>query len=452
MSAMSILSRIGGAFSTKREFTLARPVQSDEPVPISQKVTPEKNRVPLDMLEAVYAESPVIFNSINKYTQILSRVNMKLLGDEKSVKFFNDFLDMIGKRGGEKTWEILKYDILKFTCMFGRMPVELIFNKEGTRVLDLDSIDPKTFDYAKTSSQKIVLNEYGNPIGYTQKLPFMYEPIIKIQPPPNVKLDTNSLYFPAERIALFKLFNLGDGFYPLGLIEPIYTTYIRHKASEEGFANANFRAGNPVPAMKIGNDMHQPTEEQIKNAVEDLKTMNSKSAFAYAYYNELGYLETKGDKRGLRTFLDYWVDMEVAGIGIPKAFATSEGGETNRATLARQEYIMKLSLTDVLNRIGSVIQNKIFETIAKYERENGNNIYAPKVMWNEIVLEELDSKAVRLVKYAQAGLIRPTPELEEFIRKIEELPISDIPKDEPIKKEEAKIGEKNGIGNTRTKE
>lgn len=421
---MSLTSRIRSIITPERVF-LNKSIENNETaVPISQKVAPALNRVPREILLATYLESPVIFNSTNKVTQILARTKYELQGDEHSVSFFQELLDSIGTKGGDKTWKSMKYDIFMSQVAFGWQPTELIYNEKGDKIVDLDTIDPITFDYAKNVQSRIALDEYGNPVGYIQSLNNYIGPVQqKITPPEAVRLLTNQIYIPPERVALFKLHTMGTGFYPIGLIEPIYNTYIRHKAAEEGFATAAYRLGNPVPYAKIGDALHQPSEDKLKKAAEKLKEMNANSSFSSAYYDNIEFLETK-ESRNLRTFLDYWVDMEVAGIGLPRAFATGEGGETNRATLARQEYFVKLALQDVLDKTAETIRFKIFKKIADLENANskGQKIVPPIFVFKDIALEELDSKSVRLVKYATSGLITPSKDTENFIRKMEDLP------------------------------
>ena len=118
---MSIGSRIQGLFSTNKEFELKSTLVSSRPDVISIKETPFGGRVPRDNLEAVYMESPVVFNTINKITQLIMSTNYKLEGDAKSVKFFEDFLYTIGQRGGNKTWNSLLYDIFKYQFIYSQL-------------------------------------------------------------------------------------------------------------------------------------------------------------------------------------------------------------------------------------------------------------------------------------------------------------------------------------------
>lgn len=424
---MGVGSSIRNFFSgdSNRVFTLAKSIIGGVPSPLGIKTTPEIQRINPQYLEQVYIESPVIFNTINKIVQIIMSSNYHLEGDKKTVAFFEEFIDNIGFRGGENDWVTLIGEIFKFQCIYGYSPVELIYGKDSKEIVDLDIIDPKKFDYAKTGSFVIALDKFGNPVGYVETIPSIVQipQPLKIQPPEGVTLMGNQIFFPPERIAYFKLYTIGDGFYPIGLVEPIYKTYIRQKATEDGFANASYRLGFPLAKAEIGDALHEPTEQQLREASEELKDINSRTSFAHAYYNKLTILESKHPER-LKEYLNYWVEQEITGMGMPKALATGAGEATNRATLARQEYIAKMTLKDIVKRTTMTIESKIFFRIAELHNISNpkDRIGVPKIIWGEIALEELDSKCKRLVDYAKAKLLTPTPEIEKWIKQNEELP------------------------------
>jgi hypothetical protein len=436
---MSLADSIRNAFGSSRTFELKSPISSRErPDPIAVKTTPHYDfdryvKVDLGQLELAYRNSPVIFNTINKIVQIIMSTPREFVGDEKSVKWFNEFFDMLGKRGGENDWEILLNKIFLYQCIYGKLPMELIYSKDGSEIVDLDLVDPKKFDYARTSATQIAMDPYGNPLGYVENLPGMVMAPKRIEPPKGVVLFQNQIFFPADRIALFKLYTVGDGFDAIGLVEPIYDTYLRHKISENGFANAAKRLSQPIPVGKVGDEMHAPTEAQLDSTLNELAAMDTKSAFAIPYYNEITLLEAKQPEK-VRAYLDYFIMTEVTGMGLVLAFATSAGEATNRSTLARQEYICKLTLKDIINRTTAIINSKIISRIVDVHNENypENKINPVKLKWGEVVLEELDSKADRMAKMAKVGLLKPTQDLDDFIRNIEKLPKERIPFDKNI--------------------
>jgi len=390
-------------------------------IPLVSKATPDIMRVDKEKLEACYIEDETIFKAINFISQLIMKAGYHFEGEDNSVAFVEGFFEGIGSRGGLITVEELLERTFRYQCIYGDAFWEIIRagNKTGKipgTINDLDIIDPKRMDYAKTTRQLIALDKSLNPIGYTYRLPYGIEPPKIIEPPENVILTGREIFLPPERIAHFKMFPFGEGFYGLGLIEPIYTITQWKLKNLEGFGNAAIRLGNPLIVGKVGDAAHEPTTDQIQSMANELKDISAQNAFAHSYYDQLYILESKG-VRFLRTYLDFWVDQQVTGLMVPKPFATGLGEATNRATLKSQEYMLKLSLYPIIKRTLSEIQRKIISPLCI-----DRNLRPPKMVWGEIALEEMDAKVDRITKLVKAGLIQPDRRLEDFIRKIEELP------------------------------
>jgi len=412
-------------FGGRRSFNLASAVSKISPVPVAKKATPELERmVPgqLKELEQCYTKNGIIHNSINVLTQIIMSAGYSLKGSKEAVEYFSEFFDNVGYTGGETNWRNILTKTFQYQFIYGFCPWEIIYGTiekgslKKSAIVDLDIIDPKRFDYAKDSSDRIALDDYGNPVGYTQSVPSMERVNNKIAPPPQVSLQGNKIFLPPERVAHFKLYEVGDGFYGIGLIEPIYKSYLRQLAVEDGFANASYRVGFPLIDASVGDETHDATPEQITKVAEQLKDINSLTAFSHPSWLKIGLLESRQSAK-IRNFLDYWMDVMITGMGIPKAFATGLGETTNRSTLNRQEYIFKIRLKDIIERTVGVLESKVIRRISQV-----NRVPPVKIQWGEISLEELDSKMERIARCAKHGLITPNPETEDYIREIEGMP------------------------------
>ncbi len=419
-------------------------VVDDSSIPTGMKTTPTISRVSKAELEAVYMSEPNMFNAINKTYQLIMSAGYRLLGDAKSVKFFEEFFRTIGSRGGELEWIELLTSIFKHQLIYGEAWIEKIpAKRDSEKIVDLQLIDPKKMNYAKDSENKIALDVYGNPLGYVEKLPIEYTIEKKQIPPKPVTLDTNEIFFNPDQIAHFKLYTIGDSFYPIGIIEPTYRTIVRKLNMEQALANSVDRNGFPRLLIEIGDDNHEPTEEMIQRAVEKIKDLNYMGVIGHPYWMKTKMVEASNPEK-LQQHLEYYTDQICTGTGLPKALVTGLGAETNRATLNRQESLAKLTLKDTIRRTLKSFEKEVVEPVAF-----SNGVNPVKFLWGEISIEELDGKATRLTKYTQAGLIIPDKGIEKVLRKFEDLPEAEDPdaitKAREIKKSKEEEKPKEGL-------
>jgi len=399
--------------------------ESGEPSTI--KTTPNVTRVGLQELELTYMNNPTIFNGINKIVQTIMSASHEIVAkDPKIQAYFEKMVADLGHSGSDITWEELLSDIYKQQCIYGRAFVENIFNKKHNRIVDWDLIDPKKMDYAKDSNGRIVLDKFGRPIGYFEKIQMWdvdsltaaREQTEKESFPNGVTapVDSKVIFLYPEQVAQIKLFTVGDGFYGIGLIEPIYKTSLRKMNIEEAMANAIYRHGFPIIWAQLGDMNHEPTPQQIENMLEKLKDINFKQEIATPYYYQLHMLESKKAEK-LREHLEYYKEQEVAGLGIPKPFATGGAEGSNFATLGNQSSMFQLTLRDIISKTTYAIEKYMFKPVCEYEGFKE----IPKIKWDIVGAGELDAKANRILKYIQAGILSPDMKISEFIKKIESL-------------------------------
>lgn len=400
-------------------------VEAEAAIPITAKTTPEEIRIDLKSLETVYMTNGTVFNGVNKIVQTIMAAGYSLVdSNQRRKQFYERFLDNIGSTGGKLTRDELFTRIFQYQCIYGGAWVENIYNKKGNRILDLDTINSTQMDYAKNSMNKIVLDPVGNPVGFTQTIPLSagisISELRKFPAPPKVSLKHNQIFLPPERVVQFKLYTVGDGFYPIGLIEPIYNQSLWKGNVEKGLANFIYRLGFAPLTITVGDLNHEPTPAQIERALEKGKDLSNKQVIAVPYWYKLQTIEVRKLEK-MKDNLEYFKEQEIAGMGIPKPFVTGGGEDTNRATLVNQSKIFRLTLKDIISRTIATIHRDIFQKIAELEGFNGY----PKIKWGEVQEEEMADKADRMAKYANAKLLTPTPEIEKYIKKIENLEIEE---------------------------
>jgi len=405
---MTLFSNIIGAGYTEEIVTLAKKESVEKAVPttVQAPYPQEVKRVSAWDLETCYIFDPIIFNAINKNVQTIMAAGYKVTCKDKKVEeWFNDFLNNIGKTGGDITWNELLEVTFQNLMIYGRHYVETVLNIYQSEVLDLVSLDPKLMDYARDSMRRIVVDEYGKPIGYTQQLPYGLDITDKGDPVPEgsgVVLINRQIFILPERIAYLKLYTYGNRFDGLGLIEPAFKSIVRKQNIEEAQANSIYARGTYPIVDYVGNENHFPTPNMIKSASEKLSEMSHNRYFALPYWHKLEPIEVKQSEVVDNT-MKWLRESASASLGMPMAFATGSGEATNRATLGTLQKFMEFALKDMVGRVCAQMKQQIFRRICAYN----NFSEIPDLIWGDIGAESMDDKALRLQNYVKVGALNP---------------------------------------------
>jgi hypothetical protein len=248
-------------------------------------------------------------------------------------------------------------------------------------------------------------------MGYTQAIPMSFTAKVSGDPwPKEVPQESQKIFLLPERIAHFKLFTVGDGFKPIGLLEPTYLESMWKLNIEKGLANSIYLSGFPIRVAYVGDKEHEPNLEQVEYYTDQIKNLNYNQNLGLPYYVKMELLESTHPEK-MQDNLNYFREQEVTSLGIPKPFATGGGEATNRSTLNSQDKMFKLTLKDITRRTCSVIERQIFRRIAELE---GFKVY-PRIVFNEIEETEESDRADVLIKSVQAGIMTPQEVRNEFI-------------------------------------
>lgn len=377
------------------------------------------NRVKLEELEASFLYDPIVFNSITKKKQLIIAAGYELRAKQEKVRnFFLKFFASIGQVGEEMTLKQLFGIIFKNGYIFGKHFVELVYNEDMTKILDLYSPDPKTIDYARDAQRRIVLDEFGRPVGYVKTLPYGFVGVGDEPTNERVSLRGNQIFLKPERIAHFKLNTFGDGFDSIGSIEPAYKSIFRKHKIDEAQANLIYFRGSSPIIDYVGSPEHWPTPDMIDKATDNLSKMQHNRYFAVPFWHNIKTLEVNPtDTTDISK--SFTKDIS-ASLGVPLALATGSGEETNRATLGTQLKFLEFSLMDDVQEVLEVFSKQILERISKLEGFKE----VPEIIWGDIDAEDKNSKAERLARYAnlRVGILKPE-DVRPYAIKSEQLDI-----------------------------
>ena len=359
------------------------------------------SRKPFLKLEQLYFSDGLIFNMINTWTEMICSPGFRIEGpDEDARKLIEDWLEEIDFK------DLKLPKIVQHMGVYGNAYSEIVLNTRGTDIVDItEPLDPKGIDFLRDGMGQPILDSFGNPVAYVQ---------VGVR---DAKTGRNP-QIPAEQMAHFKLYTLGASQTGIGFIEPIYWTALGKRNIDEKVAQQEFRRATPFVIAKIGDINHPPSAEEINKVHDALKNINYKTDFVGPYWYDINFKSSEGGNTTLKA-AEYFVDQEIAGSGMPRAYALGTGENQNRATL---DLIVSLTekKTERHQKSISNIMEKIFAR--KIELKLKGNKKTPKMVWNSFSQESLDKKVDRLVKEIQIGLLEPDDEMKKIVRQLEGLP------------------------------
>jgi len=354
------------------------------------------DRVDKAELRACYLKDPIVFKAVTTYENLLPRYTFRYT-DKKTERFFTEWLEHSGF-----DWEFK--EAIKNICIYGDAWLELIKDSKGN-IVDIANINPEQFNY-KRIGDRIELDERtGLPKGYEQKLPYPVGGKTKIE-------------FDYDDILHLTFFTVGSGYYGVGIVEPVYYPTVWKLNILEGYAEAVQQVGFPIKVMYVGDPSHPVAKEELRGGLAALKKVNRTKSIALPYWMKIDLLEPRWSLANIREQLELLVDMQIAGLGIPKAFISGIGEGSNRKALVLQNRDYERSLNGIRQKLAQQVEEGLFKRVAE---QHGLNSY-PKFDWQPIGLKDMEDLAKRLESYTKAGVLKPDKELEKEIRKWEGLP------------------------------
>lgn len=324
-------------------------------------------------LEKAYKNVPAVFNGVNKIYQTIMSRDRELVGER--ADFYAEWLSNVGDIGGNAPWVEIHTKIHKYKLIYGQAFVEIIRDKNTGEPVDLAFIDPKRMDYAKEGTGSstygtgadIALDRFQNPVGYVQEVEFyegdQVDQIYEV--PDNVSLSHNEIFIPADSIAHFKMYETGEGFYPTGVIDPVFRDAERSFQLKQDYADTAHINLFPTRVSYVGDENHEATPEQINAINSQMKEAKHSTEWTFPHYVDMDMLEAENPE-ALLDFFKHFNEEISAGLGLANAIVMGQGEDVNRATLAIQDRMFQISLRDMINRTSRNIEKQIFGEIAEY--------------------------------------------------------------------------------------
>jgi len=297
----------------------------------------------------------------------------------------------------------------KHAAIYGDGFQEIGYSKDETQITNLFVIDAKTMEFKKDYNGVTEIDEYQRPVGFVQTGRPQDEVI------------------PYDKILHFKLDQIADSEMGIGLIEPLASIIVTKANIELGLGQVIYRKGFPFLLGIVGDETHHPTASMVDDLLNELIDLTHKDELVIPYYYKVEFLESANAEK-LASHLDYFLNQICAGLGIPKPMLFGTGEDTNKATLMGQLVSFDRSLKAYQRLITREYERKLFRQIVKLAGGNPKEI--PELIFAEINPEDSNDKATRLFKYVKSGLLTPSPDIEQEIRRREGFQLLEVKKTE----------------------
>jgi len=397
--------------ASMKKYRLFRAVDQKRTVK-GEHVGSSVKRVAFSKLEKIYASDPVIFNGCNTLSYLVNR-GWSVQGPDDAVE-----KELAAWLKGLKIDEAIRQIALQL-CVYGNSWIENVMNKNRNRVVDIVILDPKTMDYIRETSQyspdgsnRIKVDSSGKPVGYVQRLSGALA----------FRSGEKDVFFTLDEVTHLTMRKLADGFVGIGVIEPCYDESVIKVNVEEALGQAIYHIGFPVYKLRIGDKDAMPdvSDEIIDYYEKELADASSKMDFIIPWFADLTILSAP-EIRDMRTNLDYYIDSQIASIGVAKPFVLGSAEGANRATL---EFLTEIGDRNVQS-LQKAIESGINEIIGRWAAAKGiaKESY-PMFKFNALSRWDTKAHLDMIYRGVEIGLIAVTPEMRRHVAGVLNIPFA----------------------------
>jgi len=361
------------------------------------KVEPSERLSPSSVLmqrcELLYRLEPLIFSGVNKLTRRITGTRMFFTnGDEEEIQKAEEFFENSGLKS-------LLPHLVKDAFIYGFGVAEIV--KRGKKIT-FNQINPKEFDYQRTSDNNIAFDSNGKIKGFVWKKANGQEETLK----------------PSE-VLLIRFYSLGEFCLGISPIEPAFKAAWIKLNLEEALGEAVFRHGFPLYVCKVGSPEYkvwaEVTPDKIRTAKQILGDLDTATEIVIPWWMDLKKIEG-GKAEDISKYLEFLSSEILASLELPKAFGVQTTGLGGRAV---EEMDFEKTILVMQEELKRQLEEQVF---FPYYKSNGFKT-KPRLQFTEYAPELQTAKLRRLSTFAKYGLLSRTIEVENEIRRMEGLPI-----------------------------
>ena len=377
-------------------------------------------RVSRDHIQLMYFRDDIVYNGVNIWTRLLmsGKVKWKCANDEDQayMDMWSDNTNLYG----------IMYDAVKNTLIFGIGWVELKYapGSSGKKILvGLDVISSKTMDFDRDSMGNIQYDKFGFPTGYIQYLPMEVEPLpgreVSVVSGNTAISGSKAQAIKINELAFFTFESIGGSADGVGIVEPQYDIVREKRSISKGIANAIMIKGSQRMDITLGNDKYRPSPTERQRIKTEIESLRAEDDIIHENWCDIKVLAASDVSSGMENLLRFYVERQASCMGLPVAFVTGSGGDTNRATLGDQKILLYKGADAWKKKFARQFEKQIVPHIM----DNHPFAEPPKLIWEPMGMDDKESRSLRLQRYAKSGILTTDDGLESEVRKEESLPL-----------------------------
>jgi len=391
--------------------------------------------VPTRKLLNLYKVDGLTFATINKYISYVVGPGYFFEGDEEIVRELEEWSEEVGLK------QILE-EVVRDIFLTGNAWVELGYNKRGTDILKLKTINPELMDYIRDDETGFVkLDKWGDPEGYVrheglgilEKIEWRRDSIKRGQE--IVWRQRFAREDGRDRIAHFKFFGLGESYLGDTPLERGYFAARRKVNVEENVGESASRSGGIVVYVSPTETGRRLTADQIDKIGKALKKVGSKSIFVFRDNIRVERFPAP-EVENIERQLYYFADEFCSTMGIPLSLVMEPYGRGYRTDIPAKAIDFQLTINSLQERLALQLRNNILRRVLKARRRNPQLL--KRVVFQTAMPLVRRERSREIATLARRGLITRDPEIEKRLREELGLPTSFVDREFEIWKEEKK--------------
>lgn len=385
-------------------------------------------------LELLYRIDGLTFRIVQKYKEkMLGKGYMIKEGTEEARKLCTKFCESVYLI---RVLDQIINDI--FVTGNGNAWTELGYSKDGTNILKLRTVNPKSgIDYIRSPEADILYDKNIDPIGYEMAGQYGY-PTMKWTEH-SISAGQEIIWRPTsetddgrDRIAHWTLINNGENGDGISPLEPTYKACMIRMNLEDTIGNAAFRSLGL--AAYVGSATEDPmtiSDEQLDDVKNKLQSVDQDTVWAFRRNVQLSAFPIP-DIQNYERLLYYMADLHASCAGIPIGLILEPASSATKGDIEVKESEFMDSVVDFQDILAVQVRENIFKRILKANGKPEDS--APYIKFNVKETSMALSTARRLSTYARYNLLTPSTDLEAWIREQESLPMITSENEDEIKK------------------